>query len=66
VCFLTSSPRRLSAVDKGPWHPDEHRVREWARWFGHQGYRVAVQHSSGDLYEGNRRIGNVTGGRFKG
>ena len=66
VCFLTSSPRRLSAADKGPWHPDEQRVRQWAQWFGQQGYRVAVQHSGGDLYDGHRHIGNVTGGRFRG
>ncbi|WP_259371321.1 hypothetical protein [Caldimonas caldifontis] len=41
-------------------------MREWAQWFSQQGYRVAVQHSSGDLYDGSRHIGNVTGGRFRG
>lgn len=66
VCFLNGSPRRLSSADKGPWHSREEHARQWATWFQTQGYRVAVQHSSGDLYDGDRRIATLRGGRIQG
>lgn len=64
VCFIHGSPRRLSTADKGPWHAREDQARQWESWFRERGYRVAVQHSSGDLYEGGKHVATLRAGRF--